>query len=168
MLMTDRMSSAAAHPPPLSAQLLIPAQQVNDPLTSTPPTMVSKINQPSRSYAEALQEDPRYQSGKKAFSREQSKTRLPTCVMILTGITGQLFGLTALVFGPSVSLRQQRRNGLPQKLGLGQGGRTLDLCRRFLLVQTGRRGWSRGLARGLGRRLFCFLRGLLLGWVLGV
>lgn len=52
MLTTDRKSSAAVHPPPLSAQLLIPAQQVNDPLT--PPTMVSKINQPRRRFAKQL------------------------------------------------------------------------------------------------------------------
>lgn len=36
MLMTDRMGTVAAHPPPLSAQLLILAQQVNDPLNPPP------------------------------------------------------------------------------------------------------------------------------------
>lgn len=157
------MGSAPAHPPtPLSAQLLIPARQVNDLLTSiTPPSPLQRCQSPTNrsetfdkqllGVVKAVTHTNRMYSWIKGISSlsggmiSLQQQRLPTCVVTLTGSAGLFFGLTALVFGPSVSLGHQRRNGLPKKLGLGLGGRNalfLDFCQSFLLVQTGRRSWS--------------------------
>ncbi len=104
---------------------------------------------------------------------------LPTCVMTMAAAAGllePLLSLAALVpdlCGTApVGLRQQRGNGLPQRLGLELGGRVvlfLDVRWRFLWVQALRQrlSGSRGLDLGLIRGLVSF-SGLLLRCVLGV
>lgn len=56
---------------------------------------------------------------------------IPTCVMTVAAGAVLLLSLTALIFGLSLTFRQQRGNGLPQKLGLALGDRAalfLDAC----------------------------------------
>lgn len=152
MLMVDRMGSAPAHPPtPLSpVNPSTAGQRPPDPPPLQRPTNRSEafdkqllgVMKGQSEYVTTTEFIPDYRNIlniRRKKKRKISIQHLPTCVT-LTGSAGLLLGLTALVFGLCVSLGQQRRNGLPQQLGLGLAGRKapfLGFCQSFLLVQTG-------------------------------